>query len=77
MIGKRYQGKGYGMEDLKETLKTIKAMPDAEAEYISFFYHRDNVNAKTLYASFGFIETEILIDKSMFAIKEIDSKIKK
>lgn len=77
MIGKDYQGKGYGKEALQETLNTIEAMPHGEAEYISLFYHINNVKAKKLYSSFGFMETGVLVDKSMFAIKKIDSKIRK
>ena len=71
MIGKRYQGKGYGMEDLQETLKT-KLCLMLKINILSLFYHVDNVNAKKLYSSFGFVKTGILVDKSMFSIKEID-----
>lgn len=71
MIGKDYQGKGYGKEALQETLNTIESMPNGEAEYIYLFYHIDNVKARELYSYFGFMETGILMDKSILAIKEI------
>lgn len=49
-------------------------MPDGEAEYISLFYHTRNVKAKTLYASFGFLDTGIIQGNSMLAIKNLDRK---
>ena len=44
-------------------------MPNGEAEYITLFYQTSNVIAKTLYASFGFVDTGIIQDNSMLAIK--------
>lgn len=73
MIGKDYQGKGYGKEAFTEALKCIETMPCGEAEYIVLFYNIENVKAKTLYSSFDFIETGIIIDNSILAIKKIDS----
>lgn len=76
MIRKDYQGKGYGKESFAEALKSIETMPHGESEYIVLFYHIDNVKARKLYFSFDFIETGIVMDNSMFAIKKIHSKIK-
>ena len=74
MIDKSYQGKGYGKQAFDKMLMAIETMPDGEAEYVTLFYHTSNVNAKTLYASFGFVDTGIIQDKSMLAIKNLDGK---
>ena len=71
MIGKNYQGKGYGKQALKKMLMDIATMPDGEANYVTLFYHISNVVAKNLYASFDFIDTGIIQDKSMLAVKNI------
>ena len=72
MIGKGYQGKGYGKLAFEKMLMDIGKMPYGEAEYVSLFYHTSNVRAKTLYASFGFVDTGIIQGNSMLAIKKID-----
>jgi len=71
MIEKRYQGKGYGKLAFEKMLMEMEKMPDGEAQYVSLFYHTNNVKAKTLYASFGFIETGIMQDHSMLAVKTL------
>ncbi|MEG0695496.1 MAG: GNAT family N-acetyltransferase [Erysipelotrichaceae bacterium] len=75
MIDKRYQGKRYGKLAFEKMLMDIEAMPYGEAEYVALFYHTSNVKAKTLYASFGFVDTGIIQDHSMLAIKHLDGKI--
>lgn len=72
MIGKGYQGKGYGKLAFEKMLKAIETMPDGEVEYVTLFYSTSNVIAKTLYASFGFVDTGIIQDNSMLAIKNLD-----
>lgn len=74
MIEKRYQGKGYGKLAFEKMLMDIEKMPYGEAEYVSLFYHTSNNKAKTLYASFGFVDTGIIQDHSMLAIKKLDGK---
>ena len=74
MIDKRYQGKGYGKLAFEKMLMDIETMPNGEAEYISLFYHTSNVKAKTLYASFGFVDTGIIQEYSMLAIKNLNVK---
>lgn len=71
MIDKSYQGKGYGKLAFAKMLKDIETLPDGEAEYVALFYRASNVIAKTLYASFGFVDTGIIQDKSMLAIKNL------
>ncbi|TVX94421.1 GNAT family N-acetyltransferase [Paenibacillus agilis] len=74
MIDKSYQGKGYGRLALEKMLTDIETMPYGEAEYVALFYRTSNVKAKTLYASFGFVDTGIIQDdNSMFAIKSLDT----
>lgn len=75
MIDKHYQGQGYGKLAFEKMLKDIETTPDGEAEYVTLFYHTSNVKAKTLYASFGFMETGIIQDSSMLAIKKLDRNI--
>ena len=71
MLDKRHQGKGYGKLSFEKMLMDIETMPNGEAEYITLFYRTSNVIAKTLYASFGFVDTGIIQDNSMLAIKKI------
>nr|WP_303046898.1 GNAT family N-acetyltransferase [Oceanobacillus sojae] len=71
MIDKHYQGKRYGRLAFERMLMDIEAMPYGESEYIALFYHTDNIKAKTLYASFGFAETDIIQDNSVLAIKAL------
>lgn len=75
MIEKSYQGKGYGKLALKKMLMDIETRPNGEAGYVALFYRTSNVIAKTLYASFGFVDTGIIQDNSMLAIKNLDGKI--
>ena len=74
MIGESHQGKGYGKLAFEKMLMDIESMPDGEAEYVTLFYHTSNVKAKTLYASCGFVNTGIIQDHSMLAIKNLDGK---
>ncbi len=71
MIERRYQGKGYGKLAFEKMLMDMEKMPDGQAEYVSLFYHNNNVTAKTLYASFGFVDTGIMQDQSMLAVKNL------
>ena len=71
MIEKSYQGKGYGKLAFEKMLMDIETMPYGEAEYAALFYRTSNVKAKTLYASFNFVDTGIIQDNSMLAIKNL------
>lgn len=74
MIDKSYQGKGYGKLAFEKMLADIETMPYGEAEYVDLFYHKGNVVAKTIYASFGFVDTGIIQDNSVHAIKNLVRK---
>ncbi|ODV56001.1 hypothetical protein BG258_08845 [Lysinibacillus fusiformis] len=72
MIDKRYQGKGYGKLAFEKMLMDIEKMPYGEAKYVTLVYHTSHDKAKALYASFGFVDTGIIQDHSMLAIKHLD-----
>ena len=56
MIDKRYQGRGYGKEALRQAIDFIRTWPCGKAEYCWISYEPENEVAKKLYASFGFVE---------------------
>ena len=56
MIDKRYQGKGYGRAAMKVALDYIRGFPCGKADTCWLSYEPENVVAKNLYASFGFVE---------------------
>ena len=74
MIGQSYQGKGYGKLALEKMMSDIETMPYGKAEHVDLFYRTSNVIAKKLYASFGFVDTGIIQDNSMHAIKNLEEK---
>ena len=57
MIGEEYQGKGYGKESMIRALELIKTFPHGKASSVFLSYEPENIVAKTLYASLGFMET--------------------
>ena len=56
MIDKKYQKKGYGRKAMELALDYIRTLPCGKAESIWLSYEPENVVAKKLYASFGFVE---------------------
>lgn len=57
MIDKGYQGKGYGKGAMEKTLQLIRTFPHGKASTVFLSYDPENVVAKNLYASCGFVET--------------------
>ena len=57
MIAKKYQGKGYGREALNKIIEKIKTFPYGEAPAIYLSTKHENVVAKNLFLSVGFVET--------------------
>lgn len=55
MVGKDYQGKGYGRAGMECLLEHLRAIPGYNAVLISFV--PDNDSARNLYASLGFVDT--------------------
>ena len=75
MLDKRYQGKGYGKLAFEKMLADIETLPYGESQNVDLFYHKNNVIAKELYASLGFVETGIIQDNSVHANKHLDKKM--
>ena len=71
MIDKRYQGRGYGKEALKQAIDYIKTFPCGKAEYCWISYEPENVVAKNLYASFGFAETGEMCGDEIVAVLKL------
>ncbi|MGO4695722.1 GNAT family N-acetyltransferase [Paenibacillus sp. 2TAB26] len=57
MIDGRYQGKGYGKEAMEKAVELSKTSPHGEARVVEVTYNPENIIAKNLYASLGFVET--------------------
>ena len=57
MIDRKYQGRGYGREAMKLALDFIRTFPCGESEYCWLSYDIKNEGARSLYRSFGFVET--------------------
>ena len=62
MIDEQYQGKGYGRTSLIKALDILKTYPIGYSETVSLFVEKDNVKAKSLYNSIGFVETGEILD---------------
>ena len=56
MIDKRYQGRGYGRKAMQLALNYIRTFPCGKATKCWISYEPENVGAKKLYQSFGFVE---------------------
>lgn len=70
MIDKNFQGRGYGKKAIKLALDFIKSAPCGAAEYCYLSYEPENLRAKQLYESFGFVETgEMDGDEIVAALK--------
>ena len=67
MIDKKYQGKGYGRDSMAKALELIKTFPHGEASTVYLSYELENIVAKALYGSLGFIETGKIEDGEMVA----------
>ncbi len=71
MIDKGYQHRGYGKEAVKLALDFIRTKPCGEATYCWLSYEPDNLVAKELYRSFGFIETGDMDGEESIAVLEL------
>lgn len=71
MIDKNYQHKGYGREAVKLALDFVKTKPCGEAEYCWLSYEPDNLAAKNLYHSFGFVETGDMDGEELIAVLKL------
>lgn len=69
MVDLLHQGKGYGRQALQMALAEIRARGGVRKVWIS--YQPDNARAKDLYASMGFVETDVDEDGEMNAVLEL------
>lgn len=56
MIDEKYQNRGYGKQAIKLALEFIRTFPCGKSNFCWLSYEPENTAAKSLYASFGFIE---------------------
>ena len=70
MIDKRYQGRGYGKEALRQAIEFIRTFSCGKAEYCRISCEPENEVAKKLYASLGFEESgEMCGDETVALLK--------
>lgn len=69
MVDILHQGKGYGRKALLMALAEIRARGGVRKIWIS--YLPDNTRAKDMYASMGFVETDVDEDGEMNAVLEL------
>lgn len=71
MIDEKYQGKGYGKQALQLALDYIKTYPCGKAKYCYLSYEPENIKAKKLYSSFGFVENGEYDEDEVVAILKL------
>ena len=71
MIDKRYQGRGYGKEALRQAIEFIRTFPAGPAKLCWISYEPENEAAKKLYGSFGFTETGEMCGNEVVAVLEL------
>ena len=71
MIDEKHQGNGYGREAVRLALDFVSTMLCGKAEYCWLSYEPENVAARELYRSFGFVETGEYDGEEMIAILEL------
>lgn len=71
MIDQKFQNKGYGKEAIKVAMEYLKTEPCGKASKCWLSYEPENVVAKKLYASLGFIENGEMCGKEIVAVKTL------
>ena len=71
MIDQRYQHKGYGRKAVELALEFVRTFPCGKADYCWLSYEPENVVAKELYASFGFVETGKMDGEELIAVLKL------
>ena len=56
MIDKRYQGRGYGREAIRQALDFVRTWPCGKAELCEISFEPENEVARALYHACGFVE---------------------
>jgi Acetyltransferases len=67
MIDKHYQGRGYGKESMIKALNFIRTFPYGKSSAVFLSYEPENMVAKGLYASLGFVKTGKIEDGEIVA----------
>lgn len=68
MIDKAYQGQGLGKKALQASIEYVKSEPCGKAEYCWLSYEPENVVAKALYNSMGFLENGQMCGDEVVAV---------
>lgn len=68
MIDAKFQNKGYGRKALQLALDFIRTFPCGKAEYCYLSYEPENMVAKKLYATFGFVENGEMDGEEVVAV---------
>ena len=66
MVDESHQGKGYGKFGMEKALEIFRADENIQNAIIT--YMPENVGARKLYASFGFVETGDMLDGETVAV---------
>ncbi len=71
MIDKAYQGQGLGKKALQASIDYLRSEPCGQANYCWLSYEPENVVAKALYNSMGFVENGQMCGDEIVAILEL------
>lgn len=71
MIDKAYQKQGFGKKAMQAAIDYLRSWPCGKAEYCWLSYETDNVGAKALYHSFGFVENGEMDGEEMVAVLKL------
>lgn len=74
MIDETYQQKGFGKKAMKLALDFIKSFHCGKAEYCWLSYEPENITAKKLYHSFGFVENGDMDGDEVIAILRLKDR---
>ncbi|ERK30151.1 GNAT family N-acetyltransferase [Clostridium intestinale] len=68
MIDKTYQGQGLGKKAMQASIEYLRSEPCGRATYCWLSYEPENIVAKALYNSMGFIENGEMCDEEIVAV---------
>ncbi|MGE6574949.1 GNAT family N-acetyltransferase [Paenibacillus xylanexedens] len=71
MIDHQYQNRGYGRQAMVEILEFIRTYPAGPAQYCWISYSPENVSAKKLYESFGFVDNGEICHDELITVLEL------
>ena len=71
MIGREFQGRGYGKKAMEQILSYLQTFPAGPAEVCRLSYEPENRRARGLYHGFGFRETGERDQGEIVAIRKL------